>query len=240
MSFALRLSFNQKALLWVQYTLLYISPAKIRKPAWEPSKAEGCSVALIHELLPAVISLLFHSIPSTASSPSSHQTALWQIHLADTHYSPANPTAKCRWSKIRACLCSFNFTLGLSKHCQVQKNGLFDWAVFTLGKGYGMNNGWVSAYDWALICLMRGEDSKNGMWTELESERRYNINTEKKKTGRVYIRVQKSNPKVILCTCYLLSKKTLLVNIYFPCIRYQCIIMYNVLCINVIYAQWGK
>lgn len=106
-------------------------PAKIRKPAWERGEAERCSVDLIHELLPAVIFLLLHSIPSAVFSPSYHQPALWQIHLADTRYPSANPTTKCRPSKIRACLCSFNFTLGLSKRCQAQRNELFDWAVFS-------------------------------------------------------------------------------------------------------------
>lgn len=45
------------------YTLnaIHVFPAKIKEPAWEPCKAEHSSVALIHELLPAVTSLLLHT-----------------------------------------------------------------------------------------------------------------------------------------------------------------------------------
>lgn len=81
------------------------------------------TVALIHELLPVVTSCCFtliHSIPSTASSPSSHQPAWWQIRLADARYPAASHGAKCRRSKIWACLCLFNFALGLPKCCQAQ------------------------------------------------------------------------------------------------------------------------
>lgn len=71
-----------------------IFQGKIRGPAGELCKTEHHNVALIHELLPAVTFPLIHSIHSTASSSSSHQIVLWQIHLVDTHYSAANPTAK--------------------------------------------------------------------------------------------------------------------------------------------------
>lgn len=119
---SLQLSLNQKAIHWMQYTFsqqrsknVHGNPAKLNTPLLPWSMSSSL-------LWPLCCFTLIHSIPSTASSPSSHQPALWQIHLADTRYSAANPTAKCRWSKIWACLCSFSFTLGLSKRCLVQKN----------------------------------------------------------------------------------------------------------------------